>query len=95
MQKRKNRTEGGPGTLGEARANGQAIPKNLKEPADFQPQKAMRKAARTATTLDPSKKALHLCLKRIKESKDENELRRLTEELQRIVFHRAAPQNRH
>ena len=37
---------------------------------------------------DTSKKALHLCLKRIKEAKNENELRRLAEELQRIVFHR-------
>jgi hypothetical protein len=35
-----------------------------------------------------SKKALHLCLRRIKDAKDENEIRRLTEELQRIVFHR-------
>ena len=39
-------------------------------------------------TLDTSQKALHLCLDRIKKAKDENELRRLTEELQRIVFHR-------
>jgi hypothetical protein len=38
--------------------------------------------------IDTSKKALHLCLKRIKDAKDEGELRRLTEELQRIVFHR-------
>jgi hypothetical protein len=38
--------------------------------------------------IDTSKKALHLCLKRIKEAKDEGELRRMTEELQRIVFHR-------
>jgi hypothetical protein len=38
--------------------------------------------------LDSSKKALHLCLKRIKNAKNENELRRLTEELQRIVFHK-------
>ncbi|HEV3198689.1 MAG TPA: hypothetical protein VGZ73_12295 [Bryobacteraceae bacterium] len=38
--------------------------------------------------LDTSKKALHLCLKRIKDATDENELRRLTEELQRIVFHK-------
>ena len=37
---------------------------------------------------DTSKKALHLCLKRIKDAKNENELRRLTEELQRIVFSR-------
>jgi hypothetical protein len=40
------------------------------------------------TVIGASKKALHLCLKRIKEAKDENEIRRLTEELQRIVFHR-------
>jgi hypothetical protein len=45
--------------------------------------------AKTNTpVLDTSKKALHLCLKRIKEAKNENELRRLTRELQRIVFHR-------
>src|SRR5437762_11353381 len=37
---------------------------------------------------DTSKKALHLCLKRIKGAKSETELRRLTEELQRIVFHK-------
>ena len=41
-----------------------------------------------AAVIDSSKKALHLCLKRIKAAKDENEIRRLTEELQRIVFHR-------
>ena len=44
--------------------------------------------------LDTSKKALHLCLKRIKDAKNENELRRLTEELQRIVFHRTIPECR-
>ena len=38
--------------------------------------------------IDTSKKALHLCLKRIKNAKNENELRRLSEELQRIVFHK-------
>ena len=38
--------------------------------------------------LDTSRKALHLCLDCIKKTKDENELRRLAEELQRIVFHR-------
>ena len=37
---------------------------------------------------DTSKNALHLCLDRIKKAKDENEIRRLTDELQRIVFHR-------
>ena len=45
------------------------------------------KAAPAAPVLDISKKALHLCLKRIKDAKNENELRRLTEELQTIVFH--------
>src|SRR5208337_3258577 len=43
----------------------------------------------TATGSAPvdSKAALHLCLKRIKAATNQNELRRLTEELQRIVFH--------
>ena len=44
--------------------------------------------ARSNEAIDTSKKTLHLCLDRIKKAKDENELRRLTEELQRIVFHR-------
>ena len=44
-------------------------------------------AAPTAATVDASKKALHLCLKRIKQAKTESELRRLTQDLQRIVFH--------
>ena len=35
-----------------------------------------------------SKKALHLCLKRLKIAKDQTEIERLTEELQRIVFHK-------
>jgi hypothetical protein len=38
--------------------------------------------------LDTSKTALHLCLKRIKDAKNDGELRRLTEELQKIVFHK-------
>src|SRR4029077_2128723 len=37
---------------------------------------------------DTSKKALHLCLKRLKVAKDKAEIERLTEELQRIVFHK-------
>lgn len=49
--------------------------------------KEINEAAPTAV-VDTSKKALHLCLKHIKEAKNENEIRRLTEELQRIVFHR-------
>jgi len=48
----------------------------------------MSEAAPDTPALDTSKKALHLCLKRIKNAKDENELRRLTEELQKIVFHK-------
>lgn len=43
---------------------------------------------KSATVVDGSKKALHLCLRRIKEAKTEQELRRLTQELQKIVFHR-------
>ena len=50
--------------------------------------KAKSEAAPPTPVLDTSKKALHLCLKRIKDAKNENELRRLTEELQRIVFHK-------
>ena len=56
------------------------------------PRKAVQarwsKAAPATPVLDTSKKALHLCLKRIKDAKNENELRLLTEELQRIVFQR-------
>ena len=44
--------------------------------------------SKATPVLDTSKKALRLCLKRIKDAKNENELRRLTQELQRIVFHR-------
>jgi hypothetical protein len=39
-------------------------------------------------TLSASKEALHICLKRLKSAKDESEIRRLTERLQRIVFHK-------
>ena len=45
-------------------------------------------AAPATPVLDTSRKALHVCLKRIKDAKNETELRRLTQELQRIVFHR-------
>jgi hypothetical protein len=50
--------------------------------------KEINEAAPATAVIDTSKKALHLCLKRIKDAKDESEIRRLTEELQRIVFHR-------
>jgi hypothetical protein len=46
------------------------------------------KAKPAPAPVDTSKKALHLCLKRIKQAETQSELRRLTEELQRIVFHR-------
>jgi hypothetical protein len=48
----------------------------------------MSEAAPAAAVLDTSEKALHLCLKRIKDAKNENEVHRLTQEIQRIVFHR-------
>jgi hypothetical protein len=48
--------------------------------------KARRDSDDIASVPDTSKKALHLCLKRIKDAKNESELRRLTEELQKIVF---------
>ena len=50
--------------------------------------KQINETVPATTVVDTSKKALHLCLKRIKDAKDEKEIRRLTEELQRIVFHR-------
>ncbi len=49
---------------------------------------SINEATPATPVVETSKKALHLCLKRIKDAKDENEIRRLTEELQRIVFHR-------
>jgi hypothetical protein len=45
-------------------------------------------AAPVTPFLDTSKKALHACLKHIQDAKNENDLRLLTEELQRIVFHK-------
>ena len=50
--------------------------------------KARRDSPPATPVLDTSRKALHLCLRHIKDAKNEAELRRLTEELQRIVFHR-------
>ena len=41
-----------------------------------------------ANSLSASKQALHVCLKRLKAAKDESDIRRLTAELQRIVFHK-------
>ena len=41
-----------------------------------------------APGLDTSKKALHLCLRRLKIAKDQAEIEGLTEELQRIVFNK-------
>jgi hypothetical protein len=45
-------------------------------------------AKKNPAAVGTSRKSLHLCLKRIEEAKDDKEIRRLTDELQRIVFHR-------
>jgi len=45
-------------------------------------------SAATHATLDTSRAGLHRCLDRLKKATSEAELRRLTEELQRIVFHK-------
>lgn len=39
-------------------------------------------------TFETSKLTLHLCLKQLKAARNESEIRRLTEKLQRILFHR-------
>jgi hypothetical protein len=72
---------------GPARA-AKLTPEQRSESARKAVQARWSKAAAATPAPVTSKKALHLCLKRIKDAKDENELRRLTEELQRIVFHR-------
>jgi hypothetical protein len=51
-------------------------------------QEEPRDAAPAADVVGTPTKALHRCLKQIKEAKNETEIRRLTKELQRIVFHR-------
>jgi thiamine pyrophosphate-dependent acetolactate synthase large subunit-like protein len=79
---RKGGKKGGP-----ARA-AKLTPEQCSESARKAVQARWSKAAPAAAVLDTSKKALHLCLKGIKDAKNENELRRLTEELQRIVFHK-------
>ena len=47
-----------------------------------------RTTAPNTPALETSKEGLHLCLERIKNATNVAELRRLTEELQRIVFHK-------
>jgi hypothetical protein len=79
---RKGGKKGGP-----ARA-AKLTPEQRSESARKAVQARWSKTAPANPVLDNSKKALHLCLKRIKDAKNENELHRLTEELQRIVFHR-------
>jgi hypothetical protein len=44
------------------------------------------RGSKPAISLGTSKQALHACLKRLKAAKDESEIRRLADELQRIVF---------
>jgi hypothetical protein len=41
-----------------------------------------------ANALSTPKRALDICLKRLKSAKDQSEIRRLTDKLQRIVFHK-------
>ena len=79
---RKGGKKGGP-----ARA-AKLTPEQRSESARKAVQARWSKAKRDTPVLDTSKKALHLCLKRIKDAKNENELRRLTQELQTIVFHK-------
>src|SRR5436309_9207790 len=79
---RKGGKKGGP-----ARA-AKLTPEQRSESARKAVQARWSKAKRATPVLDTSKKALHLCLKRIKDAKNENELRRLIEELQKIVFHK-------
>jgi hypothetical protein len=79
---RKGGKKGGP-----ARAT-KLSPEQRSESARKAVQARWSKAAPATPVFDTSKKALHLCLKRIKDAKNENELRLLTEELQRIVFQR-------
>jgi hypothetical protein len=47
-----------------------------------------RESVRANSRLSTSKQALHICLKRLKSAQDGSQIRRLTDELQRIVFHR-------
>src|ERR1035438_130596 len=47
-----------------------------------------RESTPANSRLSTSKQALHIRLKRLKNAKDESEIRRLTDELQRIVFHK-------
>jgi hypothetical protein len=64
------------------------VPKNKKMGVQefSESRKGTRKSAPAAPVFDTSKKALHLCLKRLKSAQDQSEIERLTEELQRIVF---------
>jgi hypothetical protein len=79
---RKGGQKGGP-----ARA-AKLTPQQRSESARKAVQARWAKAASARTGEAVSKKALHLCLKHIKEAQNESELRRLTQELQQIVFHR-------
>ena len=46
------------------------------------------KAKPTTSTVDTSDKAVLALLKRIKEADDRDEIRRLSEQLERAIFHR-------
>ena len=51
---------------------------------------ALARWAKSGPRLSTSKRSLHLCLERLRNANGEGEIRRLTEELQRIVFHNHA-----
>jgi len=59
----------------------------VKKFSEFRKQ-GTRESTPAVPVLDISKKALHLCLKRLKTAEDQSEIKRLTEELQRLVFHK-------
>jgi hypothetical protein len=56
--------------------------------AKTKPGAAASRPISAVPTADTSRAALHDCLDRLKAAKDDSEIRRLTEELQQIVFHK-------
>ena len=47
-----------------------------------------RSTPSTTATIDTSDKAVLILLKRIREAKDQNEIRRLSDQLERVIFHK-------
>jgi hypothetical protein len=48
----------------------------------------MKTTPTTASTLDTSDKAVLTLLKRLKETDDQNEIRQLSDQLERVIFHK-------